>query len=51
MKKLTCISLILFSVFQLQAQSDSIAPKIPFDGIDMTWQNGSDRRDSSNFSW
>ncbi len=23
--------------------------KIPFDGIDMTWQNGSDRRDSSVF--
>ena len=28
----------------LNAQQDSIAPKIAFDGIDATWQNGSDRR-------
>jgi len=30
------------------AQSDS-ASKIPFEGMDFTWQNGSDRRDSSIF--
>lgn len=32
-----------------QAQIDTSIAKIPFDGIDMTWQNGSDRRDSSVF--
>ncbi|MEO8515584.1 MAG: outer membrane beta-barrel protein [Flavobacterium sp.] len=34
-------STILFS------QTDSTSVKIPFDGMDMTWQNGSDRRTSS----
>ena len=34
----------------LRAQSqDSVKPKIPFDGIETNWQNGSDRRDSSVF--
>jgi len=41
---LSCISLPLF------AQTDSVhAEKIPFDGMDFAWQNGSDRRDSSVF--
>lgn len=35
---------LLFSI-KITAQTE----KIPFDGIDMTWQNGSDRRDSSVF--
>ncbi len=28
-------------------KSDAVASQIPFEGIDQTWQNGSDRRDSS----
>jgi Putative beta-barrel porin-2, OmpL-like. bbp2 len=32
-----------------KAQGDSLLVKIPFDGIDQTWHNGSDRRDSSVF--
>ena len=28
---------------------DSTSPKIPFDGIETNWQNGSDRRDSTVF--
>jgi hypothetical protein len=41
---LTCLSLPAF------AQGDtSHSDKIPFDGMDFTWQNGSDRRDSSVF--
>ncbi|MBN8719929.1 MAG: porin [Sediminibacterium magnilacihabitans] len=32
-----------------QAQQDTSKPKIPFEGIDMTWHNGNDRRDSSVF--
>lgn len=39
---------IVFSV-DLFAQKVNEPEKIPFDGIDMTWQNGSDRRDSSVF--
>ena len=36
-----------FSTIPMFAQQDSTAIKIPFDGMDMTWQNGSDRRTSS----
>jgi hypothetical protein len=28
-------------------QKDSIKSQIPFEGMDQTWQNGSDRRDSA----
>lgn len=34
----------------LVAQNVVKTEKIPFDGIDMTWQNGNDRRDSSIFN-
>jgi len=40
---ITAISLRLF------AQENAVPEKIPFDGIDQTWQNGNDRRDSSIF--
>jgi hypothetical protein len=44
-----------FLIFSLNsaviAQNVTEIEKIPFDGIDMTWQNGSDRRDSSIFNW
>ena len=45
---------LLFLAFLLcntviKSQVDSSNNKIPFDGIDLTWQNGSDRRDSSVF--
>lgn len=39
---------IAYSI-NLYAQKVNEPEKIPFDGIDMTWQNGSDRRDSSVF--
>jgi Putative beta-barrel porin-2, OmpL-like. bbp2 len=32
------------------AQKDSIKSQIPFEGMDQTWQNGSDRRDSAVLS-
>lgn len=51
MKYLTGIFTLGFlSSAVLYAQDNGAnAEKIPFDGIDMTWQNGSDRRDSSVF--
>lgn len=35
---------LCFVALNLNAQTDSVTPKIPFEGIDATWQNGSDRR-------
>jgi hypothetical protein len=51
MKYLTGIFTLGFlSSAVLYAQDNGAnTEKIPFDGIDMTWQNGSDRRDSSVF--
>ena len=46
--------LILFAgliSINLAAQNVVETEKIPFDGIDMTWQNGNDRRDSSILNW
>jgi hypothetical protein len=38
-------TLLCLGIFNMQGQTDSIAPeKIPLDGMDMTWLNGSDRR-------
>jgi hypothetical protein len=49
MKQLLLICLLLQTGY-LFAQTDSIQKeKIPFDGIDQTWQNGSDRREFSVF--
>jgi Putative beta-barrel porin-2, OmpL-like. bbp2 len=50
MKKhvLTIASLLLLSFANAQKDT-TIAEKIPFDGIDQTWQNGSDRRNYSVF--
>lgn len=41
------ISNLVFLAIGFQGLSQTT--KIPFDGIDITWQNGSDRRDSSVF--
>jgi len=51
MKKLLILSFLLCSFYIAKAQEDSSggAEKIPFDGIDQTWHNGSDRRDHSVF--
>jgi hypothetical protein len=46
MKKITTCIAIAISL-QLSAQEKKEVEKIPFDGIDMTWHNGGDRRDSS----
>ncbi len=40
------ISIALLSGISSFAQQDTIKEKIPFDGMDMSWQNGSDRRTS-----
>src|ERR1700748_741803 len=48
MKKIFITIIISAVITSLYAQ-DSTAPKIPFDGIETNWQNGSDRRDSSAF--
>jgi len=48
--KFFLITNCILLVTMLRAQSqDSVKPKIPFDGIETNWQNGSDRRDSSVF--
>ncbi len=49
MKKVVVILNFLLLVFNLTAQRDTIPERVPFYGLDMTWQNGSDRRDSSVF--
>lgn len=46
MKKILLFFPLLYSSILL-SQTDSTSVKIPFDGMDMTWQNGSDRRTSS----
>lgn len=45
MKHIQLLVLLFLSVL-VHAQQDSTATKIPFDGMDMSWQNGSDRRTS-----
>ncbi len=45
MKHLLIIVALLMGINSF-AQQDTIKEKIPFDGMDMTWQNGSDRRTS-----
>jgi hypothetical protein len=47
--KLLSITLVV-SVISGFAQRDSIKSQIPFEGMDQTWQNGSDRRDSAVLS-
>lgn len=47
MKTIIALLMLLIAI-PTTAQTD-IEPKIPFEGIDMSWQNGSDRRDSSVF--
>ncbi|MES2589779.1 MAG: porin [Bacteroidota bacterium] len=42
-------SLINLVFLMIGVQGFTQEEKIPFEGIDMTWQNGSDRRDSSVF--
>jgi len=41
---------IIGSTLTSFAQKDSIKSQIPFEGMDQTWQNGSDRRDSAVLS-
>jgi len=47
MKKRLLGLALLITTGNLMAQQET--EKIPFEGIDMTWQNGSDRRDSTVF--
>ncbi len=47
--KLLSITLAV-SALSSFAQQDSIKSQIPFEGMDQTWQNGSDRRDSAVLS-
>ncbi|MCX6256980.1 MAG: outer membrane beta-barrel protein [Bacteroidia bacterium] len=50
MKTITVFFIITVISINLFAQQAVQPEKIPFDGIDMTWQNGCDRRDSSVFN-
>lgn len=38
---------VLFSIISLNTMAQESNTRIPFEGIDQSWQNGSDRRDSS----
>ncbi|SFD26831.1 Putative beta-barrel porin-2, OmpL-like. bbp2 [Chitinophaga sp. CF118] len=49
MKNLLLASIFLIGITDYVQAQDSTGPKIPFDGIETNWQNGSDRRDSSVF--
>ena len=51
MKTLTLLLITGLISMNLFAQKIVEPEKVPFDGIDMTWQNGNDRRDSSIFNW
>jgi hypothetical protein len=44
-----CAALIAGSMTVFSQKKDSVWSQVPFEGIDQTWQNGSDRRDSSLF--
>jgi hypothetical protein len=46
---LLSIVLVIFASSSF-AQKDSIKSQVPFEGMDQTWQNGSDRRDSAVLS-
>jgi hypothetical protein len=50
MKLIALLLLTIVNSCYLFAQKTSVTEKIPFDGIDQRWQNGSDRRDSSVFN-
>jgi Putative beta-barrel porin-2, OmpL-like. bbp2 len=50
MKTIIFLFITIAYSFNLYAQQVNEPQKIPFNGIDMTWQNGSDRRDSSVFN-
>jgi hypothetical protein len=50
MKTIIFLFITLAYSINLYAQQVKEPEKIPFDGIDMTWQNGNDRRDSSVFN-
>ena len=51
MKNLLLIALGIIPIISGAQKKDSVAvEKIPWDGIDQTWQNGNDRRDSSVFN-
>ncbi len=50
MKTLILLLMTVSISINMVAQNVVETEKIPFDGIDMTWQNGSDRRDSSVFN-
>lgn len=47
MKKKIFFIVVLTNVSMLFAQKNSVKSQIPFEGMDQTWQNGSDRRDSA----
>jgi len=47
MKRVLLTATILMSTIAAIMPGKTIAQKVPFDGIETNWQNGSDRRDSS----
>jgi len=47
MKKQLLIIVLLSGSFCIEAQVDTAKSKTPFEGLDQTWYNGGDRRDSA----
>jgi hypothetical protein len=45
--KTNIILVAFFNASMFFAQTDTTKVKVPFDGMDQTWQNGSDRRTNS----
>ena len=41
--------MLVATALHAQTKTDTTAEKVPFEGIETSWQNGSDRRDSSVF--
>lgn len=44
MKQIKTVALLLLSVCSLNAQTDTIKKKIPFENMDLTWVNGQNRQ-------
>lgn len=44
MKQITTLAILLFGIFDMEAQNDTIKKKIPFENMDLTWVNGQNRQ-------
>src|SRR6218665_2955816 len=44
MKQISALAILLFGIFDMEAQNDTIKKKIPFENMDLTWVNGQNRQ-------